>query len=179
MMEARMNMWFVLALVLALLLSLSPAEGSVLVIHWNEVDDSEEVPVTGYKVYRRAENDSSWTLVGSPTQPSFVDATGNVNERYCYHVRAFNEAGESPPSAEACGTVTDVTVRVPEGKQVLPSRRSGQSSIVAVLSNQGDEVTVHTREQLAHSKRADGSISIVPLLVDQNETVKVNGTVVP
>ncbi|HEX7176967.1 MAG TPA: PKD domain-containing protein [Pyrinomonadaceae bacterium] len=65
-------------------------------LSWTPPDDGGS-PITGYKVYRRAQGAPAPTLLASlpATQLSYDDTTADPATTYLYHVRAVNIIGES------------------------------------------------------------------------------------
>ena len=99
-------------------------------VEWTE-PDSGGSPISGYKVYRRADGSGARTLLASTTAQKYLDRTADAKTKYFYSVATDNGVGES----SACGlaasesAVTDVVgspcalpgVRVvadPDGDQI-------------------------------------------------------------
>ncbi len=71
-----------------LLLLVNRNEG--LVLTWKEVEGAK-----GYRVYRRAAGDKSWTYLATVEDCTYVDKTATTGEYWRYTVRATNDAGFS------------------------------------------------------------------------------------
>jgi hypothetical protein len=104
----------VLATVLTLMamLGLAVAEGAELRLAW--VDRSGGT--AGFRIERRLATESAFAQVGTqaPGSATFTDSSVADGLTYCYRVKAYNQAGESGYSDEACGTPVagfEVTVR--------------------------------------------------------------------
>jgi len=103
------------ALTVGALVCLAVAEGAELTLAW--VDNSGGA--AGVKIERKLATDATFVEVAAqaPGVVSYTDATVVSGATYCYRVKAYNEAGESAYSSEACGTsgaaleVLEVTVR--------------------------------------------------------------------
>lgn len=77
---------------------------TTVALNWNAVSNA-----VGYRVYRTP-NNSTYTLVGSPTAPSFVDPTASANVAYLYKVVAVDPgAGVSPDSNKVLATTVAFT----------------------------------------------------------------------
>jgi hypothetical protein len=90
-------------LALAATLLGSQAHGSQLALSW--VDNSSGAAQT--RIVRKVGADGAYADLASqaPGVASFADTSVEPGVTYCYRVQAYNEAGESPLSEEACGTV--------------------------------------------------------------------------
>jgi hypothetical protein len=80
----------------------SVVESATLLLNWRDNSHNE----LGFTIERLvAGNYVQIARVGANTQ-SYTDSGLNVGSSYCYRVRAFNVAGESMTSNNACATVT-------------------------------------------------------------------------
>ena len=77
------------------------ATAAFLNLAWDDVSDNE----IGFKVERRLSG-GTFAQVATPgtNTTSYVDTGLADGTTYCYQVRAYNAAGDSAPSNEACGT---------------------------------------------------------------------------
>lgn len=77
-------------------LATATRDASGVHLTWSPPSDGGS-PITGYNVYRRAQGDTSATLLASvpASQTSYDDATASESVTYLYHVRAVNSIGES------------------------------------------------------------------------------------
>ena len=84
------------------------AYGQSLTLDWQDNSNNE----TGFNVERKTLQTGAFAPVGQTAQDivTFVDAVPD-GQLYCYRVNAFNGAGVSPWSNEACGA----TLTVPLG----------------------------------------------------------------
>jgi Kelch motif protein len=83
---------------------------------------------TGYNIYRGTspggESASPYATV-PPYATSYVDTAGTPGTRYYYNIAAYNNAGASPPTAEANARAANVP-SVPLGLQVTPGPGRGE-----------------------------------------------------
>jgi len=89
-----------LLLLLPLLLAV-PTKAASFTLTWTDNSDNE----TGFKIERKLGTTGTFAEVGQVGVDinTFVNVPPDFQE-YCYRVRAFNNAGDSPYSNEACGT---------------------------------------------------------------------------
>lgn len=72
---------------------------------WTAPSNDGGAPVTSYRIYRRVADGASALHATVPATPtSYVDTDVEVGTRYYYSVRAVNQVGEGPASAEASAT---------------------------------------------------------------------------
>lgn len=76
-------------------------------ITWNSV-----VGATSYSV-QRSLDDSTWSIVGTPTTPSFLDTTALVGISYYYQVASVNVSGTSSYNAPIGGLPTSIVACLP------------------------------------------------------------------
>ena len=78
-----------------------PAPPAQLSLSWQDASLNEQ----GFRVYRRRQIDGAETLLASvgANATTYQDVSVLVSTVYCYRVSAYNAAGESPKSNEACG----------------------------------------------------------------------------
>ncbi len=109
-----MSTWRQLALLLALLAVSGPAFGQTQIsstptLTWQDAESG----LDGFSVGRWISGGSEELIATVPaTTFTYVDSGLTAGLTYCYHVYAFNRYGSSPPSTDACGTVTSATVGV-------------------------------------------------------------------
>lgn len=123
-----------------------------------------------------------------------IDTTVTLGTLYCYQVSAWNTAGESTPTAEACAIATDgqtVALQIPASRIPLVSRRATDgSTLVSILANKSDVITVNNSQTaptativmqtpadktvLVSRRSTDGS-QIVSILVNASQAVFING----
>jgi hypothetical protein len=87
----------------AFLLVASNAQSGELTVSWTDNSTTED----GFQVERKTGTTGSYSqiaTVGANTT-SYTDTGLTGGSTYCYHVRAFNSAGTSSYSNEACGVV--------------------------------------------------------------------------
>jgi len=94
------------AILLVALLSWTSAEAAQLQLGWTDNASNED----GYAVQRRlgAASPATYAQIAvlAPNATSYSDPGLTPGIQYCYRVYAFNAAGPSPFSNEACGTAT-------------------------------------------------------------------------
>ncbi len=95
---------FSASLVLAVVASSAPADAARLTLTWT-INSSNEA---GFSIERREEIGSFAEVETiSAAQSSYIDVTLTAGTTYCYRLRAFNAAGYSPYTNEACAVSID------------------------------------------------------------------------
>jgi hypothetical protein len=102
----------------------STADAARLRLDWQDNSSNEN----GFRIARRTEPGGTYAgiAVVSSNVTSYVDTTVTDGETYCYEVVAYNNAGDSFPSNEACATATSAT-----GFTTAPPSNSGTASSTA------------------------------------------------
>ena len=78
--------------------------GGMLTLTW--VDTANDF--TGFKVERKTGTGGTYAVLAPVGMVfSYANSGLTVGTAYCYQVKATNEAGDSPPSNEACATVAE------------------------------------------------------------------------
>jgi hypothetical protein len=74
-----------------------PDSNIFVLLDWDDV-----IGETGYKIYRKFENEASFKYIGSTTYPSFIDTSSQleVGKKVDYQVSAYNGFGESERTPE-------------------------------------------------------------------------------
>ena len=107
--------WHYLVFSLISLLATVPALAAQLTLTWTDNATDE----LGFRVERRLSSSGTYseiTTVG-PNVTSYADTTVTADVGYCYHVQAYNTAGNSGYSNEACGMASaQVSVILNVGK---------------------------------------------------------------
>lgn len=121
------------ALLLLLLLSstLAQAQSLDVTLSWTDQASNEQ----GFRVYRRTESDANPAalLQEIPTADTetFDDTVPDGTQRWCYTVTAYNAAGESPRSNEACSkTFAELPPNAPTGLTVQKMTITQTQSVV-------------------------------------------------
>ncbi len=88
-------------LIVFFLLFATTALAADLTLNWQDNSNNED----GFNVERKTLQTGSFSPIGQTAKnvTTFVDAVPD-GQLYCYRVNAYNGAGASPWSAEACGT---------------------------------------------------------------------------
>ncbi len=91
-----------------------------LTLSWDDNANDE----TGFHVERRLEGSQDYLWIASPgaNVVSYVDASVEPGQSYCYRVQAYNPSGVSDYSNEACAAVTTSTLR-----STIESPENGQA----------------------------------------------------
>jgi hypothetical protein len=94
---------------LALIGLASAADVAQLRLDWVDNSSNEK----GFRIWRKAETEDTYTEIAAreSNATSYVDTTVTAGVTYCYQVRAYNDAGESAPSNEACATAGTASSR--------------------------------------------------------------------
>jgi hypothetical protein len=92
----------------ALLGFASAADAAQLRLSWADNSSNER----GFEIWRRTDPGGTYAQIAAQAsnQTSYVDTTVTAGARYCYQVRAYNDAGDSAPSNEACATASTATL---------------------------------------------------------------------
>lgn len=90
-------------------LSIPKISGLVMVDGGVQISYSKVTGAGCYKVYRAPSGSTSWTLLSTRTDTSFVDKTVEIGKTYQYKVVASNGSTE-------CGTVTPKTITITPAK---------------------------------------------------------------
>ena len=97
---------FSLGFLSLLLVALTPAIAAQLRLDWQDNSSNEN----GFEIWRAEPGGTYAQIAARPSDAtSYVDTTVTAGVTYCYQVRAYNDAGESDPSNEACNTASDTT----------------------------------------------------------------------
>ncbi len=103
-MSATRALYLFLASLVLAVASSAPADAARLTLTWM-INSTNE---TGFAIERREEIGSFAEVATiSTAQSSYVDVTLTAGRTYCYRVRAFNAAGYSPYTNEACAVSVD------------------------------------------------------------------------
>jgi hypothetical protein len=141
-----------LSLVAAVLGASTPAAGAAqLAMSWTDNASDED----GFLVERRAAAGGAFQQVAAlgPNVVGYLDSTVQAGSAYCYRVRAFNLAGMSAFTNEACGTAS--------GTATLP---------LSVTLNQ---TSFRTSDTMVATVQAVGGV--VPGAVDAYVVVQAGG----
>jgi Divergent InlB B-repeat domain len=79
---------------------LTPAHAAQLTLNWSDASSNED----GFHVERKTGTGGTYATIATPTAgaTSYVDGTVTAGTTYCYRVHAYNTAGDSSYSNEAC-----------------------------------------------------------------------------
>src|SRR5262249_28182989 len=96
------RVFFILSLLVAATIYHAEATAAQLALTWTDNSTNE----IGFKVERKTEVSSIYTQVATVglNVTSYTDSSLTTGTTYCYRVRAYNTAGDSGYSNEACGT---------------------------------------------------------------------------
>ena len=124
-------LWFIwkkLALISTLFLACASwhaevqAQSASLLLSWTDTSNNED----GFKIERLIAGLVDATLTIPANASSYVDSALVAGTVYCYRVEAFNSAGGSDPSNQACATAQGSTasltrqVQQPSSREVTP-----------------------------------------------------------
>ncbi len=124
-----------LAWALLAVLGLASAAGAAqLQLNWSDQSSNE----TGFEIWRKTGTGGTYAQIAvSPSNTtSYADTTVTAGVTYCYQVRAYNDAGESDPTNEACGTATATTGSSPTTS--TPASGAPASNQAASSTGAGD-----------------------------------------
>ncbi|QLD11408.1 rhamnogalacturonan lyase family protein [Microbacterium oleivorans] len=127
-------------------------------------------PETGvrWNVYRSSEFDPAPALIGSSTEPGYVDRTARVGLDYAYHVTAIDQTDlESVPSATVETSLIDAAVAAPAAPADLTAERIDKREIELSWTVPGDAVaTLVFRSETAGERGELVGIVDAPRFVD-------------
>jgi hypothetical protein len=109
--------------VLAVLGLASRADAAQLRLIWEDHSNNEK----GFEIWRRTETEGTYTQIAvqQSNATSYVDTTVTAGTTYCYLVRAYNDAGESAPTNEACATASATSGSSPTAGAPVPAGGGG------------------------------------------------------
>ena len=95
---------------LVLVLGSTPAHAAQLTVSWSDATPDDH---TGFKVERKTGTNGTFAQVGTTGQTvmAYLDTTLTAGTTYCYRVRAYNTAGNSPYTPEGCAVAPTPVVR--------------------------------------------------------------------
>ncbi|HXG22698.1 MAG TPA: Ig-like domain-containing protein, partial [Methylomirabilota bacterium] len=117
-----------------------PVAAAQLTLRWLDASNNED----GFKVERKAGTTGTYAQIAvtGANVTSYLDATLTGGATYCYRVRAYNSAGNSAYSNEACGTAPTDT-QPPVVSLTAPANGATVSgSAVTVSATASDNVGV-------------------------------------
>ena len=90
-----------LLLLVPFLISISEAQAAQLRLSWTDNSNNED----GFTILRKTAPSGSYSTIASvgANVTSYTDSTVSAGTTYCYQVAAFNSAGQSAKTPEACG----------------------------------------------------------------------------
>ena len=93
---------------LALVGLASAADAAQLRLDWADNSSNEK----GFRIARKTGTGGTYAeiVAKESNATSYVDTTVTAGMTYCYQVRAYNDAGNSAPSNEACATASSATL---------------------------------------------------------------------
>ncbi len=123
---------------MALPLATSTAHAAQLGLSWTDNASDE----TGYLVERRTGASATFTQIASlpANAAAYLDANLPAGSAYCYRVRAFNNAGPSAYTNEACATAGG-TATLPIAVTLNQSRLTRSQTLVATVNTVAGQVT--------------------------------------
>jgi uncharacterized repeat protein (TIGR02543 family) len=91
-----------------LLMALTPASATTLTLGWTDASTNED----GFKVERKTGSTGAYGQLATLGVDStgYVDGSVTAGTTYCYRVRAYNSAGDSAYSNEACAAPASATL---------------------------------------------------------------------
>lgn len=113
---------------------------------------------TGYNLYRAAEEDDDFTMLGATPHPSFTDRTVQLGTTYRYRATALMDRGiESVPGAVLEVTVADRSVPPPEAPDGLAVESAAKRQL-AIRWNASDRALFYN---IYRSQAEDGPFRLV------------------
>lgn len=159
------NVRLVIFALLSLVLWAAPVAAQEVSLSWKQVA-SPGAGVDRFDIYRKTQTtaysklatieqriDAVWNEAlqvweSQEVTVETIDATTRPGNTYTYKVRAVNTIGESGDSEERSITINGIWLTVRDGQSVAISRRAtNSSSIVAILVNKDEVVTVNGVQQ--------------------------------
>lgn len=131
----------------ALVCSQTPASALQLTLNWGDTSTNED----GFKVERKAGTTGTFAQLATvrANVVSYTDTSVTGGATHCYRVRAYNTAGDSAYSNEACGTATQqsyslIVTKTGTGSGTVTSSPSGINcgSICSASYQSGTVVTL-------------------------------------
>ena len=105
---ASYRSWASIIALVAVSLSAPSYAAAALTLTWNDNSSSE----TGFKIERKTGTTGTFAQIATTAAnvALYVDATVVSGTTYCYRVRAYNSAGNSAYTNEACGTAPSIVL---------------------------------------------------------------------
>jgi hypothetical protein len=137
-------------------------------------------PADGFTVQKGGKDLANTPASQLTYDDSIINDPGNT--QLCYDVLAFNSAGKSPPSAQACVTTPVINVVTMKTAAIVTvsHRSTDTSTIIAILVNAntvigagGLELTYPPGFTLTVSRRASNTSSVIAILVNKSTNVVV------
>ena len=102
-----------------------PAQAAQLTVSWSDATPDDH---TGFKVERKTGTTGAFAQVATTgaTVMAYVDTTLTAGTTYCYRVRAYNTAGDSPYTPEACAVGPDRRAPHPDRGEERHRDRDGR-----------------------------------------------------
>jgi hypothetical protein len=138
---SSLHFWQCLAVVLAscLLAPAAFAQQLGIELSWEDHANNE----AGFRVERKIGEDGGYVTLASvgPDTEAYIDTDVNGGMMYCYRVKAFNIAGDSDYSNEACGTpklVVSTGVVTASASPVNPPSGATQATVAGAPAGASD-----------------------------------------
>ncbi len=117
---------------LALIGLASVTDAAQLRLDWTDNSTNE----SGFSIWRRTETEGTYAPIAAreSNATSYVDTTVTEGVTYCYQVLAYNEAGVSAPSNEACATASATSGSTPSAAASAGSGGGGGGCFIATAA---------------------------------------------
>ena len=152
----------------------SNAIAAQLTMSWTDASSNED----GFTVERKNGTTGTFSQIAAvgTNVASYADPGVTGGATYCYRVRAFNTAGNSAYSNEACGTTTADT-QAPTVSMTAPTSGTTVSgSAVTVSANAADNVGVGGVQFRLDGATLGSEDTTAPYSIAWNTALAANGT---
>jgi hypothetical protein len=115
-----------------------------LQVSWTDNSDEED----GFSIERKLDTDGTYVVIATvgPNVTFYSDSSLANSTTYCYRVNAFNSAGNSAYTNEACGTPSGITPPPTSGNTIATNAADGAvlsgSSVIWTATASGAPVRV-------------------------------------
>lgn len=158
----------------AMVFSQTPASALQLTLNWGDTATNED----GFKVERKAGTTGTFAQLATvgANVASYADASVTGGATYCYRVRAYNTAGDSGYSNEACGTASADT-QLPSTTITAPANGATVSGTsITVSASATDNVGVVGVQFKLDGVNLGGEDTTAPYSTTWNTTTTPNGS---
>src|SRR5262245_33382761 len=150
------------------------AAAAQLSLKWTDTATNEN----GFKVERKAGTNGTYAQIAAigANTTGYADTTATGGATYCYRVRAFNAAGDSAYTNEACGTASTDTQAPLVSLTAPASGATVSGSAVTISATASDNVGVVGVQFRLDGVNLGAEDTSAPYATSWNTTLTANGS---